>query len=164
MNPYVITAEVRGDFSKVKKQMKEVSSTTKITVDSEGVTKATVETKKFADAQGNAVTQTIKLNKEGEVLNKTTTTQAKKLNTLSSSFKATIKSALLFTAAYGTLNLLMNNSIQTILDVDKALTELKKVSSLDNESLDEYTKKLGAMGQEVARTRYSVARVYSNIY
>ena len=40
-----------------------------------------------------------------------------------------------------------------IMDFDAALTEFKKVSDLSDESLEEYTKKLGELGETVARTR-----------
>lgn len=43
-------------------------------------------------------------------------------------------------------------SIQVVKDFDKALTEFKKVSDLNGESLAEYTKKLGDLGQAVAST------------
>ena len=41
----------------------------------------------------------------------------------------------------------------TIFEFDGALTEFKKVSDLSGESLNNYTEKLGIMGEEVARTR-----------
>lgn len=51
-----------------------------------------------------------------------------------------------FTAACG-------SAMQAVLDFDKSLTELKKVSSLSNDELDVYTQKLGELGGTVARTR-----------
>lgn len=51
-----------------------------------------------------------------------------------------------FTAACG-------SAMQAVLEFDKSLTEFKKVSDLAGQELDDYTKKLGEMGAETARTR-----------
>lgn len=44
-------------------------------------------------------------------------------------------------------------AIETVKDFDSALTEFKKVSDLSGEALDNYAKKLGDLGESVARTR-----------
>ena len=56
-------------------------------------------------------------------------------------------------------NMVLNSSIgvlksfaNEILTVDKSLTEFKKVSDLQGDSLDKYVKKLQVMGREVGRT------------
>lgn len=48
---------------------------------------------------------------------------------------------------------LTQQAVQTIKEFDDALTEMKKVSDLSGEALDDYTKKLGELGETVARTR-----------
>ena len=48
---------------------------------------------------------------------------------------------------------LTQQAVQTIKEFDDALTEMKKVSDLSGEALDNYTKKLGELGETVARTR-----------
>lgn len=153
MSAYVVTAQVKGDFKQLKEQLKQVSKTSKITVDSKGVVKASQETNQLVDAQGRLYTQTVKLDKKTGQLNETLTAQAKRADGLASSFKATLKSAVLFTAAYGALNAVVSNTAEAISSVDKALTEFRKVSELSGGSLDSYSKKLGNMGREVARTR-----------
>ena len=154
MSAYVVTAQVKGDFKQLKEQLKQVSKTSKITVDSKGVVKASQETNQLVDAQGRLYTQTVKLDKKTGQLNETLTAQAKRADGLASSFKATLKSAVLFTAAYGALNAVVSNTVEAISGVGKALTEFRKVSELSGGSLDSYSKKLGNMGREVARTRY----------
>ena len=46
-----------------------------------------------------------------------------------------------------------DEAIETVKEFDDAVTEFKKVSDLSGESLDDYTQKLGELGQTVARTR-----------
>lgn len=46
-----------------------------------------------------------------------------------------------------------DDAIETVKEFDDAVTEFKKVSDLSGESLDDYTQKLGELGQTVARTR-----------
>ena len=48
---------------------------------------------------------------------------------------------------------LTQQAVQTIKEFDDALTEMKKVSDLSGDSLDNYTQKLGELGETVARTR-----------
>lgn len=50
-----------------------------------------------------------------------------------------------FTAACG-------SAMQAVLDFDKSLTEFRKVSDIAGQELDDYTKKLGIMGRETARS------------
>ena len=46
-----------------------------------------------------------------------------------------------------------DEAVETVKEFDDAVTEFKKVSDLSGESLDDYTQKLGELGQTVARTR-----------
>lgn len=46
-----------------------------------------------------------------------------------------------------------DEAIETVKEFDDVVTEFKKVSDLNGESLDDYTQKLGELGQTVARTR-----------
>lgn len=60
---------------------------------------------------------------------------------------------------------LTQEAVQTIKEFDDALTEMKKVTDLSGEALDNYTKKLGELGETVARTRKPLcASVYSNMH
>lgn len=57
------------------------------------------------------------------------------------------------TAIIGGFTAALRGAFATILEFDKSLTEFKKVSDLSGEALDDYTKKLGELGGQVARTR-----------
>ena len=46
-----------------------------------------------------------------------------------------------------------DEAVETVKEFDDAVTEFNKVSDLSGESLDDYTQKLGELGQTVARTR-----------
>ena len=57
------------------------------------------------------------------------------------------------TLAIGLFTDAVRESINVVANFDKELTEFKKVSDLDGQALDDYTKKLGELGEAVARTR-----------
>ena len=46
-----------------------------------------------------------------------------------------------------------DEAIETVKEFDDAVTDLRKVSDLEGQALDDYTKKLGELGETVARTR-----------
>lgn len=56
----------------------------------------------------------------------------------------------------------IEESVETVYDFDRALTEFKKVSDLNGEALDNYIDKLGKMGEEVARTRTEMLESATN--
>lgn len=174
---FQLNLEAKVDVSAIRKQLKEVSKTTKISIDSEGVQKAIQNVTKFKDAVGNTTTVTQKFDKEGKYLN-TTLSQtsrvakdtAKEVKNVGDAVDNTGKQAMTlgerFTAAgrklqsvNGIFQALKNaavtfeQTLQPLLEFEDSLTELKKVSDLSGESLDEYTKKLGQMGQEVGKSR-----------
>lgn len=174
---FQLNLEAKVDVSAIRKQLKEVSKTTKISIDSEGVQKAVQNVTKFKDAVGNTTTVTQKFDKEGKYLN-TTLSQtskaakdtAKEVKNVSKAVDDAGKQAMTlgerFTAAgrklqsiNGIFQALKNaavtfeQTLQPLLEFEDSLTELKKVSDLSGESLDEYTKKLGQMGQEVGKSR-----------
>ena len=47
----------------------------------------------------------------------------------------------------------MYEAIDVVKEFDDAVTDLRKVSDLEGQALDDYTKKLGELGETVARTR-----------
>lgn len=174
---FQLNLEAKVDVSAIRKQLKEVGKTTKISIDSEGVQKAVQNVTKFKDAVGNTTTVTQKFDKEGKYLN-TTLSQtsrvakdtAKEVKNVGDAVDNTGKQAMTlgerFTAAgrklqsvNGIFQALKNaavtfeQTLQPLLEFEDSLTELKKVSDLSGESLDEYTKKLGQMGQEVGKSR-----------
>ena len=77
----------------------------------------------------------------------------------SSDLDTAIKQAEKFGLTFQEANLIMNKSLDIIsamvdevYTLDSAMTEFKKVSSLDGSSLDAYEKKLAKIGKTVART------------
>ena len=86
---------------------------------------------------------------------------------LGETFAGTIARIAKFDAGYAVIRAFkkgVSEAIEVVFDFDASLTEFKKVSDLSGDSLDEYTEKLGKMGEEVARTRKHFVRVYIVIY
>lgn len=85
-------------------------------------------------------------------INLDTSTATKNLNSMNKSAAAsglTLQEAnMVWNSSIGVLKSFANE----ILTVDKSLTEFKKVSDLQGDSLDKYVKKLQVMGREVGRT------------
>lgn len=46
-----------------------------------------------------------------------------------------------------------DEAVETVKEFDDAMTDLRKVSDLEGQALDDYTKKLGELGETVARSR-----------
>lgn len=51
-----------------------------------------------------------------------------------------------------------DDAIETVKEFDDAMTDLRKVSDLEGQALDDYTKKLGELGETVARTRVEMVQ------
>lgn len=144
------------DAQGIRKQLKEIGETTKIKIDASGVQSTEKIVTKFTDSAGNAYQAVRKFNKEGQVLNTTFTTTAqgartlgdrmmeagRKLQSINGIFQALKNAAVSF-----------EQTMQPLLEFEDSLTELKKVSSLSGDALDEYTKKLGKIGTEVGKSR-----------
>lgn len=58
----------------------------------------------------------------------------------------------------------VSEATEAIKDFDAAITEMGKVTDYSGEQLQKYTKDLGELGKEVARTRKFCASVYSNMH
>lgn len=56
----------------------------------------------------------------------------------------------------------LNDSIQIIKEYDTALTEMKKVTDLSANSIDEYSQRLGKIGAEVGRTTTEMVEASTN--
>lgn len=79
-----------------------------------------------------------------------------KVKSLGSTFVDTTKKVLQFGLSTSVIGLFQNtlvDAVEIVKDFDDALTELKKVSDLSGDSLNEYTQYLGELGESVARTR-----------
>lgn len=57
------------------------------------------------------------------------------------------------TAIIGAFTGAIASAVKAVREFDDAQTEFKKVSDLNGEALNDYSKKLGEMGRDVARTR-----------
>lgn len=51
-----------------------------------------------------------------------------------------------------------DEALQSVKEFDDAMTDLRKVSDLEGQALDDYTKKLGELGETVARTRVEMTQ------
>lgn len=129
-NLYRINLQARLDTTTVKTQLAQLSKTSTVNV----------------NVASTGATQTVKqLNKVNRSAMST-----------SAAFVDITKKVALFGAAtsiIGGFTAACGAAMQAVLDFDKSLTELKKVSSLSNDELDIYTQKLGEVGGTVARTR-----------
>ena len=93
-----------------------------------------------------------KVTGKGSKVSLDTSVATKNLNSMNKSAAAsglTLQEAnMVWNSSIGVLKSFANE----ILTVDKSLTEFKKVSDLQGDSLDKYVKKLQVMGREVGRT------------
>ena len=81
---------------------------------------------------------------------------SKSVKSLGQSFVDTTKKVTQFYTSVSLVSKVQDGIIataQTVKEFDDTLTDFKKVSDLSGESLVNYTKKLGDLGTEVARTR-----------
>ena len=153
-------AKFRADTTQLVKDLKTVAAqqTFKVKVQADGtqVRELQKEVMKVVDSEGKMTTVTNTLNKKTGEFNQTLKESAKTAKTWSEEFSDSFQKVLRFgsiTAIIGAFSQAIKEAVQTVKEFDDALTEFKKVSDLSGESLDSYTKKLGELGQEVARTR-----------
>ncbi len=153
-------AKFRADTTQLVKDLKTVAAqqTFKVKVQADGaqVRELQKEVMKVVDSEGKMTTVTNTLNKKTGEFNQTLKESAKTAKTWSEEFSDSFQKVLRFgsiTAIIGAFSQAFKEAVQTVKEFDDALTEFKKVSDLSGESLDSYTKKLGELGQEVARTR-----------
>lgn len=153
-------AKFRADTTQLVKDLKTVAAqqTFKVKIQADGtqVKELQKEVMKVVDSEGKMTTVTNTLNKKTGEFNQTLKESAKTAKTWSEEFIDSFQKVLRFgsiTAIIGAFSQAIKEAVQTVKEFDDALTEFKKVSDLSGESLDSYTKKLGELGQEVARTR-----------
>ena len=130
------TVKLKADGSSVRTLTQDVTS-------ADGKLQGVVKTMKTFDAQGKE-------------LNTTITQSAKNIKTWGQEFSDSFGKVLRFgtiTAIIGAFTKAMYEAVDVVKEFDDAITEFKKVSDLSGESLNEYTKQLGELGQTVARTR-----------
>ena len=110
-----------------------------------------------ADGKLQGVVKTMtKFDAQGRELNTTITQSAKYVKTWGQQFADSFEKVLRFatiTAIIGAFTKAMYEAIDVVKEFDDAITDLRKVSDLEGQALDDYTKKLGELGETVARTR-----------
>ena len=102
------------------------------------------------------VTVTNNLDNRTKQWNQTIKESSKNVKSWGDEFTDSFKKVVQFgsiTAIIGAVTQGIREAVSIVKEFDDTLTEFKKVSDLSGDSLTEYTKKLGEMGQEVARTR-----------
>lgn len=129
-NLYRINLQARVDTKTIKAQIAQIEKSTTLNV----------------KVNSAGATQTVK---EMNKVNRSTMTA-------SAAFVDITKKVALFGAAtsiIGGFTAACGAAMQAVLDFDKSLTEMKKVSSLSGQELDNYTKKLAELGEQTARSR-----------
>ena len=110
-----------------------------------------------ADGKLQGVVKTMnKVDAQGNILNTTITKSAKNVKTWGQEFSDSFGKVLRFgtiTAIIGAFTKAMSDAVDVVKEFDDAMTDLRKVSDLEGQALDDYTKKLGELGETVARTR-----------
>jgi chromosome segregation ATPase len=154
-NNFTLDLKAKVDVNSVKQQLKQISNTTTLKINVDG-TKAITEMNKFESKVGDVYTEMKKLDGEGNVLSSTFTKTTSATKNLSGTIEGLGRKLQSINGIFqATKNLVVNfqQFLEPLFEFEDALTELKKVSDLSNESLAEYTKNLGSMGQEVGKSR-----------
>lgn len=115
-----------------------------------------------ADGKLQGVVKTMtKFDAQGRELNTTITQSAKYVKTWGQEFSDSFGKVLRFgtiTAIIGAFTKAMYEAVNVVKEFDDAITDLRKVSDLEGQALDDYTKKLGKLGETVARTRVEMTQ------
>lgn len=165
-NDYKVKLQAVLDTSQIKHDLELISKKNTVKFNVDGSKQFTQETLKMRDAQGNLYNVMTKTSASGELLGRklTTTTKAMKSadvatlglvksgGELANIFKKVVEFGLV-TDVIQLFSQVIGEAVSAVFELDEAVTEFKKVSDLSGDALDDYTEKLGKMGQEVARTR-----------
>lgn len=120
------------------------------------IARATEEEKKLAEAEKLASTEAKTNAKATESMGNAMSKASTNTESLASKIVTAAGKVALFkvstTIVMGFYNAI-GEAKDAIMDFDTALTEFKKVSDLSGEALDDYTEKLGELGEAVARSR-----------
>lgn len=156
------------DGKEVKATVTDVTTTHKS--QGEEISKVTKRTTEYTTAQGQLVKETVNLNSAGEQVGTTMRetsqdmTKAKQsADKLSQSTKRTgqsfgdviVKVAKFYTATLPirAVQTIITKTTEAVHELDDALTEMKKVSSMRGEELSSYATSLAEIGEEVGRTK-----------
>ena len=120
------------------------------------VTTLKTTTDSYQDKLGNLITTVTEYNSATGQTTTETTKIANANKKLGQSFTDVIGKVAKFylaTLPIQAMQKAITEAVQTIKDFDDAMTDFKKVSDLNGESLNDYTDKLAKLGETVARTR-----------
>lgn len=150
---YTAIVQVKVSDEKLRKQLETVGEKTtlniKVKASAGEIPQLKTEIKDLDKATESATSTSVKLDNA-------TKSVSKSQRSLASDFATTTAKVLKFNLSTKAIQLFytaIDEAKKAVFDFDFALTEFKKVSDLSGESLDSYTKKLGELGTEVARTR-----------
>ena len=176
-NDFKLNLKAEVDIDNIKKQLREVGKTTKVKIGTDGVVKTTQEITKLKGESGETLRILEKFGEKGKTVDATFSKVSQEISKTSSAVSKATKEISKASDTVETLgnkfdsmgkkiqsingifqavkNVVVNfgQAMQPLLEFEDSLTEFKKVSDLSGEALDEYTKKLGQMGQEVGKSR-----------
>lgn len=165
-NDYKVKLQAILDTSQIKHDLELISKKNTVKFNVDGSKQFTQETLKMRDAQGNLYNVMTKTSASGELLGRKLTTTTKAMKSADVATLGLVKSggelANIFKKVVGfglvtdviqLFSQVIREAVSAVFELDEAVTEFKKVSDLSGDALDDYTEKLGKMGQEVARTR-----------
>ena len=176
-NDFKLNLKAEVDIDNIKKQLREIGKTTKVKIGTDGVAKTTQEITKLKGESGETVRILEKFGEKGKTVDATFSKVSQEISKTSSAVSKATKEISKTSDTVETLgnkfdsmgkkiqsingifqavkNVVVNfgQAIEPLLEFEDSLTEFKKVSDLSGEALDEYTKKLGQMGQEVGKSR-----------
>lgn len=148
MSEYSVKVKAVLDVSDVQKQLRDLGRNAKLDVGGKGVKGATNQ----IGALGSVAQRTGKqVNDSFSNMNK----QFKGLKSIGTQFADITRKVALFGASTDLMNAASQGvraMVGSVANLDASLTELKKVSDLNGKSLENFTDKAFAAGQEVAKT------------
>ena len=149
-----------ADTSQISTDLKKFASTQtykiKIDADGKGASSLNTEVNKYKDTLGKTVTETKTFNTATNQMTTTLKASETAVKGLGADFVDTLGKVAKFgavTAIIGAFTAAVSGAISITKDFDDTVTDFKKVSDLSGDSLDNYTKKLGDLGETVSRTR-----------
>ena len=156
---YQVKIGMKLDDTELKSQLERVSTTDslvqKVKIDGSSYSNVTKEVTKYKNELGNVITQTKYLNSNNETLSDNITKISNKTAKAYQGFGEIIGKVAKFASATLILDgfvQVLQEAYQTVMEMNKQLTEFKKVSDLSGESLDAYTQKTAEVGTTVGRT------------
>ena len=152
---YELDLKAHLNSADLQKQIKAISKSQKIEITADG-SKVIKETAKWSEGNDKIIKQVRTIDAEtGKVTGtlRTVNQSAQKLNQSFGDVVMKVSKFLLATTVISGFTTAIYGAVDAVKDFDDAATDFKKVSDLDGEALDNYSKKLGELGLDVARTR-----------